>query len=175
MYELRVNTAEVKVSTLERDLQSTTTWSRLTTGESLADTHLMSGVTSTGNSYYVTEGIIQAWEYMYTFISIFHFEALLKHFKRVWHLNSHKCFKAHKSFYCIDIFILLQTNLNIDITSSSMLMYYIFIDLFDPAGYYSPKKPQTKQKLWKKCIFYYFCDSRKSVKLRLFLSQCFHA
>lgn len=71
---------------------------------------------------------------MYTFISNFQFEALLKHLELVWHLNSHKCFKTHKIFYCIDIFILLQTILKIDITNSSMLMYYIFIDLLDPAG-----------------------------------------
>lgn len=114
----------------------------------------MSGVTAIGNSYYVTEAIIQAWEYMYTFISDFQFETLLKQLKLVWHLGSHKCLKTHKTFCCIDIFLLLQTNRNIDTTNSSMLMYYIFIDLFDPARYYSPEKPQTtNQKTFEKNVF----------------------
>lgn len=125
----------------------------------------MSGVTSIGNSYYVTAAIIQAWEYMYSFISDFQFEALLEHLKLLWHLNSHECFKAHKTFYCIDIFILLQTNLNIDITSSSMLMYYIFIDLFDPAGYYSPTKPKQKKPLKKKwfLLFLWLWEKHKAL------------
>lgn len=76
---------------------------------------------------------------MYTFILDLQFEAPLKHLRLVWCLNSHKYFKAHKTFYCIDMFILLQTNLYIDITSSSKPMYYIFIDLFDTSVYYSPK------------------------------------
>lgn len=112
---------------------------------------------------------------MYIFISDFQSEVLLKHLELVWHLNSHKCFKAHKTLYCIDVFTLLQTNLSIDITSNSMLMYYIFIYLFDPADYYSPKKnPKQIKKNWKN-VFFYFCYSRESVKLRLLRWLCFHA
>lgn len=44
-------------------------------------THLKTNVTSTENSYCVSEVIIQAWEYMYHFILNFQVEELLKHLK----------------------------------------------------------------------------------------------
>lgn len=103
----------------------------------------MSDVTSTGISYYVMEAIMQAWEHMHTFISNFQSENS-GHLKLGLTLKFSQMLQVHRPFHCTDISIQLQTNLNIDITNNCMLMYYIFIDLFDPAGYYSPKKPLTK-------------------------------
>lgn len=117
-------------------------------------------------------------KYIYTFISDSRFETILKHLKLVWHLNSHMYFKVHKTFNCVDIFILLQTNLHIDITSSFIVTYYIFINPFGPIVYYSPKNtPINKMPFYlikSKClVFLNFFD--ESVRLKLLMSHCFQA
>lgn len=101
------------------------------------NTHLKTDVTSTGNLYCVTEIIIQAREYMYNFVLNFRAEELLKHLKLEVLIDIkilQMCFKAYKTFYCTGISLMLQTNLNIDTIISSVLRYYIFIELFHPAG-----------------------------------------
>lgn len=119
-------------------------------------------------------------KYIYTFISDSRFETILKHLKLVWHLNSHMYFKVHKTFNCVDIFILLQTNLHIDITSSFIVTYCIFINPFGPIVYYSPKNtPINKMPFYlikSKClVFLNFFDSDESVRLKLLMSHCFQA
>lgn len=106
-------------------------------GKRLTDTHPKTDVTSTGNSYCITEIIIQAWEYMCNFILNFHAEELLKHLKlevlidiKVLQMR----FKAYKTFYCTGTSLVLQTNLNIATIISTMLRYYMFIELLYPAG-----------------------------------------
>lgn len=94
-------------------------------------------MTSSENSYCIAEVIIQAWEDMYDFILNFQVEELLKHLKLEVLVDTkifQICFEAYKTFHCTGISFVLQTNLNIDTIISSMQSYYIFIELFHPAG-----------------------------------------